>query len=53
MKYETIWLSFDQMSKLFYRDKSFISIHIKNAIAEEFDNVVVANFATTTKHCAV
>ena len=22
-------------------------------IAEEFDNVVVANFATTTKHCAV
>ena len=53
MKYETIWLSLDQMSKLFYREESFISIHIKNAIAEEFDNVVVANFATTTKHCAV
>lgn len=41
------------MSKLFDRDKSVISIHIKNAIAEEFDNVVVANFAKTTKHCAV
>ena len=41
------------MSKLFDRDKSVISIHIKNVIAEEFDNVVVANFAKTTKHCAV
>ena len=48
MKDETVWLSLDQMSKLFDRDKSVISRHIKNAIAEECDNVVVAKFATTT-----
>ena len=35
MKDETVWLSLDQMSKLFDRDKSVISRHIKNAIAEE------------------
>ena len=50
MKDETVWLSLDQMAKLFDRDKSVISRHIKNAIAEECDNVVVAKFATTTKH---
>lgn len=38
------------MPKLFNRDRSVISRHIKNAIAEECDNVVVVNFATTTKH---
>lgn len=53
MKDETVWLSLDQMSKLFDRDKSVISRHIKNAIAEECDNVVVAKFATTTKHGAI
>lgn len=53
MKDETVWLSLDQMSKLFDRDKSVISRHIKNAIAEECDNVVVAKFATTTKHGAL
>ena len=37
------------MSKLFDRDKSVISKHIKNAIEEELDNPVVANFATTAK----
>lgn len=50
MKDETVWLSLDQMSKLFDRDKSIISRHIKNAIAEECNNVVVANFAATTKY---
>lgn len=50
MKDEIIWLSFDQMPKLFDRDKSVISRHIKNTMAEECDNVVVAKFANTTKH---
>lgn len=53
MKDETVWLSLDQMAKLFDRDKSVISRHIKNAIAEECDNVVVAKFATTTKHGSI
>lgn len=38
------------MFKLFDRDKSVISIHIKNSIVEECNNVVVANFTTTTKY---
>ena len=49
MKDETVWLSLDQMAKLFGRDKSVISRHIKNALNEELDNLVVANFATTAK----
>lgn len=46
---ETVWLSLEQLSKLFQRDKSTISRHIKN-IFEEGElqrNAVVANFATT------
>ena len=46
---ETVWLSLDQMSSLFQRDKSTISRHIKN-IFEEGELIkesVVANFATT------
>ena len=54
MKDETVWLSLEQMAKLFGRDKSVISRHVKNAIKEELDNeVVVAKFATTTKHGAI
>ena len=49
MKDETVWLSLDQMGKLFGRDKSVISRHIKNVLEEELDNSVVANFATTAK----
>ena len=30
MKDETVWLSLEQMTKLFDRDKSVISRHIKN-----------------------
>ena len=37
------------MAKLFDRDKSVISRHIKNALEEELDNSVVAKFATTAK----
>ena len=52
---ETVWLSLEQMAKLFGRDKSVISRHIKNVfIEEELDrNMVVAKFATTTKHGAI
>ena len=48
---ETVWLSLDQMSGLFGRDKSVVSRHIKNVFTEkELDkNSVVANFATTAK----
>ena len=49
MKEETVWLSLEQMSKLFDRDKSVVSRHIRNAINEELDNSVVANFATTAQ----
>lgn len=46
---ETVWLSLDQMTELFERDKSTISRHIKNVFTEgELDrNSVVVNFATT------
>ena len=37
------------MAKLFGRDKSVISRHIKKALEEELDNSVVAKFATTAK----
>ena len=46
---ETVWLSLDQMSKLFDRDKSVISRHIKNALTEELDSSTVAKFATVQK----
>ena len=54
VKDETVWLNLEQMAERFGRDKSVISRHIKNALAEELkDEMVVANFATTTKHGAI
>lgn len=52
---ETVWLSLEQMSRLFGRDKSVISRHIKHVFedGELEKNMVVANFATTTKHGAI
>lgn len=52
---ETVWLSLDQMATLFNRDKSTISRHIKNIFEEGelSENMVVANFATTTQHGAI
>ena len=46
---DTVWLSMEQMSELFQRDKSTISRHIKNIFAEGELNreSVVAKFATT------
>ena len=50
---ETVWLSLEQIARLFGRDKSVISRHIKNIFAEEEldKDEVVANFATTTTWC--
>ena len=54
LKDETVWLNLEQIAKLFKRDKSVISRHIKNALLEELkDEQVVAKFATTTKHGAI
>ena len=50
VKDETVWLSLDQMSKLFERDKSVISRHIKTALSEELEGIsTVAKFATVQK----
>lgn len=45
---ETIWLSLNQMSDLFQRDKSVISRHMKSIFTnQELPQSVVANFAIT------
>ena len=46
---ETFWLNLNQISKLFYKDKSVISRHLKNIFESEelIRNSVVAFFATT------
>jgi len=51
MKDEMVWLSLDQMSELFGRDKSVISRHIKNIFSEEEleKDPTVAKFATIQK----
>lgn len=48
---ETVWLTLDQMSFLFGRDKSTISRHLKNIFEEgELERTaVVAKYATTAK----
>ena len=46
---ETVWLSLEQMTRLFGRDKSVISRHIKNIFEEgelERNASTIANFAT-------
>ena len=51
---ETVWLNRNQMAELFDRDVKTIGKHINNALREELDNqVVVAKFATTTRHGAI
>jgi hypothetical protein len=46
---DTLWLSLNQIAKLFGRDKFVIAKHLKNVFKEEElkVNSVVANFATT------
>lgn len=48
MENDTVWLSQDQMTELFQRDKSTISRHIKNIFdeGELKRKSTVANFAT-------
>ena len=47
---DTVWLSIDQMVKLFQHDKSTISRYIKNIFneGELIRNAVIANFETTS-----
>ena len=54
LEQETVWLNRNQMADLFGRDVKTIGKHINNALKEELDDeVVVAKFATTTKHGAI
>ncbi len=51
-KEETVWMSLDQVCKLFIRDKSVISRHIRNIFNDHEleENSVVAFFATTANN---
>ncbi len=53
LKEETLWLSLNQISTLFDRDKSVISRHLRNVYQEgELDRgATVAFFATTQTMC--
>lgn len=55
MKDETVWLSLDQMAKLFDRDRTVIKRHINNIFKEKELNEkeVCAKFAHTTIHGAI
>lgn len=55
MKDETVWLSLEQMSKLFGRDRTVITRHINNIFKDrELDKKeVCAKFTHTTKHGAL
>lgn len=52
---ETVWLSLEQMARLFDRDRTVITRHINNIFKKkELDSkVVVAKFAHTTQHGAL
>ena len=47
VKDSTVWLNRNQLAELFERDVKTIGKHFNNALIEELDNSVVANFATT------
>lgn len=55
MKDKTVWLSLDQMAKLFDRDRTVIKRHINNVFKEKELNEkeVCAKFAHTTIHGAI
>lgn len=48
---ETVWLSLEQIAKLFAKDKSVVSRHIRNLYKEEEldEQATVAKFATVQK----
>ena len=52
---ETVWLTQAHKAELFGKSKKTISEHIRNIFNEgELDEmVVVRNFRTTTRHCAI
>jgi death-on-curing family protein len=52
---ETFWLTQDQISKLFERDRTVITRHLRNIFKEGEleEQVVSAKFAHTTKHGAI
>lgn len=52
---DTVWLSLEQIAELFQKNKSTVSRHIRNIFQEEEldEKMVVANFATTSKHGAI
>jgi len=52
---DTVWLNRNQISLLFGRDVKTIGKHINNVFKEGelVKELVVANFATTTKHGAL
>ena len=55
LKDETVWLSLEQMSDLFKRDRTVITRHINNIFkGQELDKkMVCAKFAHTTEHGAL
>jgi len=55
MKDETVWLSLEQMSKLFDRDRTVILRHVNNIFKEKEleKEMVCAKFAHTTIHGAI
>ena len=55
MKDETVWLSLEQIAKLFDRDRTVITRHINNIFKEEelSRSEVCAKIAHTTKHGAI
>jgi len=55
LKDETVWLSLEQMAKLFDRDRTVITRHINNIFKNEELNKyeVCAKFAHTTEHGAI
>lgn len=55
MKDETVWLSLEQMTKLFDRDRTVIIRHINNILKDQELNKeeVCAKFAHTSKHGAI
>ena len=55
MEQETVWLSQEQMSMLFQKDRTVIGRHIRNIFKEGEleEDMVCAKFAHTTPHGAI
>ena len=55
LKDETVWLSLEQMTKFFDRDRTVITRHINNILKDQELNKeeVCAKFAYTSEHGAI